>query len=379
MNYWIVNSVLSFLLSLFFAGLAIPQILLVAFRRRLFDTPDERKIHHIAVPRLGGFAFMPVVCFVLVLLLGISTMAGRLEFLYQMRTNICPLAFAFCSCLLLYMVGLADDLIGIRYRGKFIVQIICGILMIAGGIYINDLHGVLGIRAVPHWLGYPLTVLIIVFVINAINLIDGIDGLASGLSAVACLFYGLTFFMIHDYLFALLAFASLGVLLSFFYFNVFGNPKRGRKIFMGDTGSLTVGMLLCFCCIRITTCVPEDIASKANPMVLAFSPLLVPCCDVVRVFFRRMRNKKNPFLPDKSHIHHKLIALDMSQHRAMVTIVTMSTLFVILNIILSRFVNVNLIVLGDVLIWTFANVWLSKRIRRIHPTETTEQLTPNEI
>lgn len=379
MLYWIVNSVLSFLCSVLIAALIIPQILLIAFRRRLFDMPDDRKIHNFAVPRLGGFAFMPVICFVLVLLLGISTMTGHFEFLYQMRANIRHLAFAFCSCILLYMIGLADDLIGIRYRGKFIIQIFCGILMITGGIYINDLHGVLGIYAVPKWLGYPLTILLTVFIINSINLIDGIDGLASGLSSVACLFYGLIFFMLHDYIFALIAFATVGVLLSFFYYNVFGDPKRGRKIFMGDTGSLTVGMLLCFCCIRLTMCIPKDIAAMANPMVLAFTPLMVPCCDVVRVYFYRLRNKKNPFLPDKNHIHHKLLAIGMSQRWAMITIVAVSILFVALNVILSPFVDVNLIVLGDVLIWTLANVWLSKRIRKIHPIPATEQLNPNEI
>ncbi len=371
MCYWIVNSVLSFLFSAFIVGLILPKILLIAFRWRLFDAPDERKIHRTAVPRLGGFAFMPVVCFVLVLLLGVSTMTGHQEFLYQMKTNISPLAFSFCSCIILYMTGLADDLVGVRYRAKFIIQITCGILMIAGGIYINDLHGVLGIQTVPLWLGYPLTVLLVVFVINAINLIDGIDGLASGLSGVACLFYGVIFFVIHDYVFALLAFSTLGVLVAFFYYNVFGGTNHRRKIFMGDTGSLTVGMLLCFCCLRLTMCVPKDIAAKANPMVLAFSPLLVPCCDVVRVYLRRVRNRKNPFLPDKSHIHHKLLAIGMNQRWAMVTIVTASTLFVILNILLSRFVNVNLIVLGDVLIWTLANVWLSNRIRKLHPTEKT--------
>ena len=104
-------------------------------------------------------------------------------------------------------------------------------MLIAGGVYINNLYGILGIHAVPLWLGYPLTILIVVFIINAINLIDGIDGLASGLCSVACLFYGLTFFMLHQHVYAILAFATLGVLVPFFYYNVFGNAEHGRKIF----------------------------------------------------------------------------------------------------------------------------------------------------
>ena len=117
------------------------------------------------------------------------------------------------------------------------------------------------------------------------------------------------FFMLHQYVYAMLAFATLGVLVPFFYYNVFGNAKHGRKIFMGDTGSLTIGMMLCFLSLKLTMCGLDDNTGNVHPMVLAFSPLLVPCCDVVRVYLHRVRNGKNPFLPDKNHIHHKLLAL----------------------------------------------------------------------
>ena len=241
MYFWIVNCSLAFLLCVLCAGIVIPQILLIAFRKKLFDFPDERKVHHCAVPRLGGIAFKPVVFFTIALLLGINMVLGHSEILSEIGNDVCSLAFAFCSIMVLYLVGMADDLIGIRYRAKFVIQILCGVMLIAGGVYINNLYGVLGIHAVPLWLGYPLTILIVVFIINAINLIDGIDGLASGLCSIACLFYGLTFFMLHQYVYAMLAFATLGVLVPFFYYNVFGNAKHGRKIFMGDTGSLALG------------------------------------------------------------------------------------------------------------------------------------------
>ena len=129
---------------------------------------------------------------------------GYSEILSEIGNNVHPLTFVFCSIMVLYLAGMADDLIGIRYRAKFVIQILCGVMLIAGGIYIGNLHGILGIHAVPLWLGYPLTILIVVFIINAINLIDGIDGLASGLCCIACLFYGLTFFMLHQYIYAML-------------------------------------------------------------------------------------------------------------------------------------------------------------------------------
>lgn len=373
MIFWIVNCCMAFLLCVFFAGIVIPQILLIAFRKKLFDIPDERKIHHCAVPRLGGIAFKLVIFFTIALLLGINMALGYSEILSEIGNNVHPLTFVFCSIMVLYLAGMADDLIGIRYRAKFVIQILCGVMLIAGGIYIGNLHGILGIHAVPLWLGYPLTILIVVFIINAINLIDGIDGLASGLCCIACLFYGLTFFMLHQYIYAMLAFATLGVLVPFFYYNVFGNAEHGRKIFMGDTGSLTVGMMLCFLSLKLIMCGTDDNTGHINPMVLAFSPLLVPCCDVVRVYLHRVRNGKNPFLPDKNHIHHKLLAVGMKQRNAMITIISVSTVFILFNILLSIYLNVNWIVLVDLLIWTLANIRLTRRIGQVQSRQTTDK------
>ena len=246
-------------------------------------------------------------------------------------------------------------------------------MLIAGGIYIDNLYGILGIHSVPLWLGYPLTILFVVFIINAINLIDGIDGLASGLCGIACLLYGLIFLMLHQYIYAMLAFATLGVLVPFFYYNVFGNAEHGKKIFMGDTGSLTVGMMLCLLSFKLTMCGTDDNTVHINPMVLAFSPLLIPCCDVVRVYLHRVRNGKNPFLPDKNHIHHKLLAVGMQQRSAMIIVISVSTVFILFNILLSPYLNVNWIVLVDILIWTFANIRLTKRIGQLQSRQATDK------
>ena len=205
-------------LCVFFAGIVIPQILLIAFRRRLFDEPDERKIHQCVVPRLGGMAFKPVVFFSFVLLLAVNVSTGHDELLKEIGAEALPLAYAFCAIIMLYLVGIADDLIGVRYRAKFFIQIVCGIMLVAGGVELSDLHGMLFIHSMPSWISIPLTVFVTVFIINAINLIDGIDGLASGLCSIAFLFYGMTFIWFHQYLYAMLAFATLGVLIPFYYY-----------------------------------------------------------------------------------------------------------------------------------------------------------------
>lgn len=362
-NLEILNSLSVLIISVLMAGVLIPQILLISFRKNLFDVPDERKIHKSLVPRLGGIAFKPVIFFSIVLLLGFDTLIGGHSILSNFAAESRPLAFSFCCIMVLYLVGIADDLIGVRYLAKFIIQIACGLMVIAGGLWMSGLHGLFGVGDMPVLAGYPLTILVVVFIINAINLIDGIDGLASGLSAVVMLFYGIIFQMMGQPVYAMLSFATLGVLLPFFYYNVWGNAERGRKIFMGDTGSLTVGMMICVLSLKMIRCDVEG-SFGVNNFVVAYSPLIVPCFDVVRVYMHRVRNGRNPFLPDKNHIHHKMLALGMPQRVAMVTIVMVSAVFTLMNFVLSAFMAVTWILLIDVIVWTIANIAISRAIRK---------------
>ena len=365
MNIWLFNCIAVLVLCIFCAGFVIPQILQIAFRRRLFDVPDERKIHQGVVPRLGGIAFKPVVFFSFALVLGINLLLGHYEIVTEVEQDVRTLTFGFCAIMILYLTGMADDLIGVRYRAKFVIQILCGLMLIAAGLSINNLDGILGIYALPTFISYPLTVLAVVFLINAINLIDGIDGLASGLCSIALLSYGTMFYHCGQYVYAMLSFATLGVLIPFYYYNVFGNPEKQRKIFMGDTGSLTVGMMLAILGFKLLSLTPSESGhDESYLMVTFFAPLLIPCCDVVRVYLHRVRNGRNPFLPDKNHIHHKLLAIGMKQRTAMVTIIVVSLVFTMSNLLLIRYLNINWILFGDFFIWTLVNIWLTKKIHQ---------------
>ncbi len=364
MTFWVINTVIVFALCVLIACILIPQILIIAYRRNLFDEVDERKIHHGLIPRLGGFAFVPVIMLSIALTMAANLLLGNEQFAETFSDWTLLMIMIFCSIQLLYLIGIADDLIGIKYRAKFVVQIVCAVLLIVAGCWFTSFAGVLGINSVPPLFGIPFTAIVIVFIINAINLIDGIDGLASGLSSIAAAIYGVSFLMIGEYAFAILAFAMLGVLFPFFYYNVFGNVEKHSKIFMGDTGALTIGLLLGALGIKLFTH-PVDPALDFQPCVLAFSPLIIPSFDVVRVYMVRIRNHKSPFLPDKNHIHHKFLAAGMKPRAAMVSIISISTLYTLINLALSRFMNVNLIVVTDVVIWILFHIWLNKRIKRI--------------
>lgn len=359
---WLVNCIVAFLLCVLCAGVVIPQILLIAYRRKLFDEPDERKIHQGVVPRLGGFAFKPVILLVMALIIGVNEALGHTEVLEPFGEESLPLALVFCSVMVLYLVGMADDLIGVRYRAKFVAQALCGVMLIAGGVWIDHLCGLLWMYSIPKWFGYPLTFVIVVFFINAINMIDGVDGLASGLCSVVMLFFGVSFLLLHQYVYALIAFCTLGVLVPFFYYNVFGDVTRHKKIFMGDTGSLTIGMIVSLLSIKLLQCDPDQYADSPNFFALAFAPLAIPSYDVLRVYFRRLRCKKNPFKPDKTHIHHKLLYFGLSKRAVMVWLVIASALIGLVTIVLSLWVNITIIHFAFLIIWVLFNMWLSRKI-----------------
>ncbi|HBG40902.1 MraY family glycosyltransferase [Limibacterium fermenti] len=357
--YWIIIICLSIAICACLSGMLIPQIAAICSVKKLFDVPDGRKIHQENISRLGGFAFAPVIFFVFALLTGLSFVFGRPDIVMAAQSEASVLSLSFCSLLILYVMGIADDLVGVRFRSKFVMQILCGVLLAMGGILIDNFYGVFGVGLLPQWIAYPFTVVLIVFIINALNLIDGIDGLASGLSVVACLFYGFIFFHLQHYLFAMLAFGTLGVLIPFFYYNVFGKAEEGKKIFMGDTGSLTIGLILSLLSIKLAQSIPADGTALFNPLMVAFSPLIVPCFDAARVFFHRICNGRHPFKPDKNHIHHKLLAIGLSQRSARIILVSVAIVYLVGNIVLSRYVNATFLLIGDLVVWIAGTVCLT--------------------
>lgn len=344
----------------------IPNILIISLRKRLFDVPDERKVHKRPVPRLGGVTFFPVILFSLCVFTAVRLLMGHGPEESKVDRLVCEFLFLMGGLTLLYIIGIGDDLVGVRYRRKFLVQILSAAMFPISGVYINCFYGLFGIYMVPAAVGIPLTMLLVVFITNAINLIDGIDGLASGLSMVALLVFGVLFVHYQMWSYAMLAFVTVGVIIPFFSYNVFGDADMGRKIFMGDTGSLTLGYILSFFVIRYCMYEPNMLllTMKSSPVLISFSVLMVPCLDVVRVVLRRARNKKPLFMPDKTHIHHKFLAMGFSPRKALVTIQLMSACFCVFTIVGIRYLNNTLVFVIDVVVWTLLNLWFNQVIRK---------------
>ena len=363
-----------FLFAVSLGMVIIPRILVISHKKRLYDVPDARKVHTMPVPRLGGLSFFPVILMSMFLVIGYR--------LYFWDVNVSGLSFnmlyeylfLFVGMMLLYLVGVCDDLVGVGYGYKFAVQIAAAFLLVLSGNWFDSFGGLFGIYSVPVWVGVPFTVFIVVYITNAINLIDGIDGLASGLCCIALSVLSVIFFLRGQYVYALLAICTLGILMPFWCYNVFGNANRGHKLFMGDAGSLTLGYVISFLIIHMSV-TNEVSPTLSNPyMVIAFSTVLVPLLDVIRVVLHRLREHKNPFLPDKNHFHHKLLRTGMRVRMVMVCIIAISAFFILLNSSLAWRVDITYLFFLNLFCWSILHVGLNGLIKRNRERKESEQL-----
>lgn len=294
--------------------LAIPSILEVAYKKQLFDVPDERKVHFKPIPSLGGIGiFIGVI-------ISFTLWAKDLS-------NFPEYKYVLTAYLVLFFMGLKDDLILMRAYKKFIIQIVVAGMLAYGGVRIYDLQGFLGIHELHAAVSYFLTILFIVGVTNAFNLIDGIDGLAGGLGGINCFTFGALLYMggMHEY--ALLAFAVGGSLLGFLRHNFREYPK---KIFMGDTGSLLLGLTVSILGIFFLNFSKEGAGlGFISPAVVVLAIMAIPIVDTTRVFIIRIASGKSPFTPDRNHIHHQVLAMGASHKMASLMLYAVNILLVV--------------------------------------------------
>jgi len=306
-----VEVIMSVILAFGITFYAIPAIIHAAQEKKLYDYPDERKLHRQPVPALGGIGIFSG--FVTAFLLTATFTEFPVKFQYLMA-----------AALVIFFVGLKDDLLNISPFKKFLGQILAAtIIAFKGGLLITSMDGFLGIQELPDMATYLLTVLTIVVIINAYNLIDGVDGLATGLSLISSSIFAVFFFVNDDLAYACMATSLAGALLAFLIFNA--QPAR---IFMGDTGSMMLGLLHAIMVIHfIGTAANAPVFAVSAAPAVGFSILFVPLFDTLRVFSFRMLRGSSPFTPDRNHIHHLLLRFRLS-HTQVSTILTSAGLIV---------------------------------------------------
>lgn len=298
----LISSVLALLLAGVVSFIAIPVIVKLARAKGLVDKPNHRTSHEGAVPLLGGVAVFGGI------ILGSS--------LFIPPTDQNNFRYILAALVILFFVGQKDDIIGISWQKKFIAQIIAAFIVVfLGDFRFANFHGFAGIHEIPEWISAGLSIFLYLIIINAFNLIDGIDGLASGIGILVSFLFGIWLHLIDQPGLAVVAWSLTGGLIPFFFFNVFGTKN---KLFMGDTGSLMIGLLMTI--FAASVCRNELPAGhimdmRATP-AMAIALLIYPLYDLLRIVVLRLIRGKSPFSADRNHIHHLFIDSGFSHRRS---------------------------------------------------------------
>jgi UDP-GlcNAc:undecaprenyl-phosphate/decaprenyl-phosphate GlcNAc-1-phosphate transferase len=303
--------------------LAIPVILQIAEKKKLYDVPDERKVHTRLIASLGGVGIFAG--FMLASLLSIQGAPG---------SELQPFLAYFAAAFVIFFLGFKDDLMILSATKKFIGQIIAASILIhLGGIRLYSMHGLMGFNELPEAFSLALSYLTIIVVINSFNLIDGVDGLAASLGILTMVVFGSYFFYTNYQAYALLAFSMAGSLVAFMIFN-----HHPAKIFMGDSGSLMIGLVNSILVIKFINIADVPINGGLIPatiqvpaaVAIAFSILIVPLLDTLRVFSIRIFNGRSPFTPDRNHVHHLLLDRGFSHSAVTLICVCVNLAFIAL-------------------------------------------------
>jgi len=322
--------ILVFVTSFIVVLLATPSLIKVAILKRLFDAPgDTRKLHTRMVPTIGGIMIFAGTIFSFSLWFPSEWMQES-----QLPLAISEYKYIVATALVMFFVGVKDDIIGTAPVKKLVAHVLVGmVLVLMADIRISSLHGIFGVDVIPHWASVFLSLFTYIVVVNAFNLIDGVDGLAGGIGLIASTSFGTWFALAGDPAMAALSFALAGSLLAFLMFNF--SPA---KIFMGDSGSLTIGLIVCVLAIKL---INYDVAAIQNKYILSVSkPLIViavliyPLMDTLRIFIYRAVRGVSPFSADRNHIHHRLIDIGLSHKRTVVTLYVVNILIIALPFVL---------------------------------------------
>jgi len=312
-----------------------PLVRSLALRSKAVASVRERDIHTQVTPRWGGVAMWLAMGATLV-------MVNSLKLVGKAYSQ--ELLGIFLAATFVLLIGALDDRYELDAITKLAGQGLAAAILLIFGIQILWLP-IDGIIVLPTNIGQLLTVVVVVVIINAVNFIDGLDGLAAGIVGIsAAAFFGFSYLLAVENGFSRAGAPSLvtaiviGCCLGFLPHNT-----HPAKIFMGDSGSMFLGLLLAASAITLmgqidaNALFAENIGPAALPLLLPFAVLAIPLLDLALAVLRRVRSGRSPFAPDQEHLHHKLMAWGNSQQRSAV-ILYLVTAMLALPAMLSAFI-----------------------------------------
>ncbi len=338
----ILGTIIAYLLGIFI----VPLVIYFSKKNNLVDVPNERKIHHGQISRLGGVGIW---------------LSVMLTFLFLVLLSYYPkgqgLSAIITGSSLMFLMGLVDDVYCLNAKFKLFIQLAIAAIVMLLGIRIEFFYNPFGPDIQLGLLSYPITLLWIVGITNAINFIDGIDGLAGSIISTSCLAIGIISLVLspENAITALIAFILMGATFAFLTFNY--NPA---KIFMGDSGALYAGFLLSTLSITGIVKVSCGLSEYLPILILA-----VPLLDIAYSSIRRIIKGSSPFIADSEHIHHKLLHAGYSQDKLVLVLGGFSMVCALVSIFAittkSKFVIIALSTIGVLLLLNVVSKLIKKK------------------
>ncbi|MDG1278234.1 MAG: MraY family glycosyltransferase [Algoriphagus sp.] len=314
---------LSFLTAFATGILVFPVLIKLLTKYNFSEVPGGRKIHTSIVPSMGGIA--------------ISLSVAISLAIWSWQYNIPDIRYLLGAVSLMFFVGFRDDMVELKAFHKILGQLIAVILVVViSDIRIKDLHGFLGVGELNIIISYFFSAFVLLALTNAFNLIDGLDGLAGIIAIIVFTCLGSWFLIQGLESYALLSFTFLGAVIAFLFFN-----WHPAKIFMGDTGSLTLGFTmgaLIIAFMETNAALPEDNFWRFTPVFTAGITLMIfPLYDMARVFTKRVSKGQSPMTPDKSHVHHFLMRMGLKHNQVALILGGLQLSFIVLIFLMKNF------------------------------------------
>jgi UDP-GlcNAc:undecaprenyl-phosphate/decaprenyl-phosphate GlcNAc-1-phosphate transferase len=310
MNQQLSAAITSFCITF----LLTPLLIKFLSERHIVDEPGGRKIHRGAKPSLGGVAIF--VSFLCSALIWINLHDWKF------------MKFLLLAQGIIFFIGVRDDLLPLKASHKLLGQLMAAsVAIFFFDIRIKSCFGFLGIQELPEVVSYIISYVFIIGVTNSFNLIDGLDGLAGSIAFVMFLTFGIWFFLADDKIYSVLSFALLGGILAFLVFN-----WQPSSIFMGDTGSLFIGLTVSIFTVHFMN-VNDGLPAAAvfkfqNTIAVAGCIIIIPVVDTLRIIILRIARGQSPFKPDKSHVHHAIMRLGLTHSKATLLLIGVQVLFI---------------------------------------------------
>lgn len=351
----LANIVIPFVVSTAIALFVLPKTLLSKFHNRYRFGAVTKNGQTISRARyLGGAAFVPII----IASIGLSALIDMRMFddigdLIPLASQITKVFQLLAGMSALYLVGLLDDIVGVSGKTRVSITLLASALFPLSGLWINNLYGLLGIYEMPAWIGMTFTTILIMYLTETIRLTDGIEGLATGQCSISLIITLALCIYSGSMMPGVIASSGLGVTLTFFLLKALRDSNRGT--FLGSSGSLPLGYMICFIILCIYR--EKEWHEYGDGLALtAFCTMLIPAWDMLRVLRSRFTDRRNMSLPDRNQLNHKLRRMGMGRKSVNVTILLLNLGFIGLSgILMNKQVNITLILLGDIILFVLGN------------------------